>query len=508
MQPQVTRQTKPSINTFFAAGPSTSKGTPGVEESRGLSSKWTPEIAKSKLEKNEFVRIAAPTGKGAQTKAKASSSAPYKLPMNNLKNILEGTKYTKIEGGRRPKVIFLNYIPMKYIMDKFDELDGRALKRAFDPASVDNFEAYVKSISVTDVPGTEPRSYHLPVRIAGPALEIQVALKVFGLDFARIKAKMEGQNPKKGIFDETNADIIEKFAYHGSATLRVGDTEIDIEENVGDADWQASHIYGEAFAEEVLGRQEASKSHKIVDASGNDMSIEHFHFAALRLNKEREAIVRKNKIFIAVKARDGKVTGWKQVNVEDVKPLKVTTSNLYKNITDAIARSRTQFSETDSGRKPLKSVVLKTEKDDVKLQTAKFVEMEDDQTRYAVFPEFTLFSDSETFDVEKGELLVNVFKVAKKGTKNVIDKDYKPDKAIDQIANALKGMVDEEKLVEIVASLKAQVAKKLAELRKKKEDREEVQANKIDPSHYFDEEPEVTGPETQETESISEPGSA
>lgn len=503
--PSVTRSTKPSINTFFASVPLSGKGVPGVEESRETSTNWSPTAAKAKIQKREFFRHAQQKAKEVTKKAKASSSAPYTLPITGFKTILEGIKYAKAEGGYRPKVVFLNYIPLDYIMEMFGSYSKKDLKKVFEESSVNNFEDHVRSLSVTGVPGTKEGSYHLPVRIAGPAFQIQAAIKVYGLDFARIDAKVNGNIPKMGVFNENNYDIIDQFAYHGDVELSVDGKSRFISANIGHEGWISEHPYGGAYESEVDRRREDSLYHRLLDASGNEMSLSDFHFASLRLSRERGDVLRKNNIFVVNRDKEKNIIGWKLANLGDVAPAKMTSEQFFKSVTRQVLSNRGKTEQTDEGVRQSLSAVLREEKDIFKLHNAKYVTSESDQYKYAVLPAFTITHNKEQFQLEEGDLLIDVYRTKKVGNKTQTDPAYNPEHTITKLNATLSGMVEADELREIVVSLTKQTKEKWANFKAKKTSATESKI-KINPEDYFRD--DVTeSPESQAAEVVGEPGS-
>jgi len=437
-----------------------------------LGSYWDLIAAGELVDKHLFVKM---TSGKTKTKKLTLTLKGQPLP-NRPTSIVDGIK----DGGRASRIIYLNYIPMEYLERKYWEVIGDDTAKARQKFS--NVDTAMEELAEYAVDlGDHPEGrLHLPVRIAGNAANIQQLLQDIGLDFTRLRAhlddvplvKIEGYN-------DTNVEILDRYAYHGDVTLTgsvVGRKleTVDISANVTSTAPYVSrdHPYAFEYSNELKIKQQESRVFQILDEKNQVISLTYFAEAASTLTKET---------FDEVEQRKFTVTGT-EVSVGGAKDAQFATK-----LKQALEKIDSNKVTDDDGNEVTKDVVKVTlVKGNLVLKTQGREGVEKDSAgRYAFVSAFTFTSNQRTVDVNNDEIIIPVYEQitvkdkdpgAKKKTKKIDKKDYNPENVLRAFLDALSGSIQDEErtVIEINRDFKSTLAIKRQERAEKEKEEEQV----------------------------------
>lgn len=508
----ITTDRKPSITQYFAKGYAEKATSNAVPESASLSVSWSVEKAKLLAAKEDFAR-ASPATMSANKKTRVSSAATAKLPITGFKTILEGTKNAKAPGGRKPKVVFLSHIPVDWILDQLAEINKQHnLNKIF--RDYGTIETWLKEHSQTNVPGTPSGSYHFPVRISGPAPNVQDALKVFGLDFARLLAYVEKTSLEFGVYNEYNADIIDQFSFHGAVSVSVGEDTLELEPNVGFEGWVENHPYGQLYMQEIGQRFEQAKYLRLEDATGKEVPVYAFHYAGKVVASIGPKTVTNEYIVTArTNSKTGNVT-WVKSSVGESKITPASASNFNQRLVMQLNKIRKSFQQGDDGENtPLESIKLRIENGNLspKASATRSRVLAEGQNVYAIVPAFTFTDENGTVhQVNYGDIVIAVSTQTnkanqKKAAEGKAVKEQNPLEVLAAFEQVLESLVSASTKRSIVETLRADIIEKQAALRETQNRKKTAKRGAPEGKFYADNDDVADSPESQTVEPVDEP---
>lgn len=503
---KTTTNKKPSFAQYFAKE-FEKNGVPDVEESRSLSAKWSNKIASEMFAKKKYVRF-TPAGPTKSGKTKANSQ-PTGLPVKGFKSILEGAANKNAPNGRRTKNIYLSHVPVDWLLKNLKTLNsGNKISNAI--RDYPDFEEWLKEHSETGIPGTAPGSYHFPIRMSGPAINVQTAIKSYGLDFARLAARKEIE---MGVFNDVNWRMIDEFAFHGAVEVVDGNGEkIPLEANIGYPGWEDDHPYGALYVHELDLRFEENKALKIKDANGKDLPLYNVRYISARCYVSGEKYVAQNMMMTSRSGKDGKLI-WSKARVGDEKGSAVSTTNFAKGLAAAVEKARSSRTFKPDGSDVInKTVSLVLEKKKDKKQgvlgfgtPGRSKLATEGQTEYAIVPTFTYTDENGIFhEIKENDLVIPVVKRSGgKGEKVTFDVDYKPGAVLEAFASALANLVEDKDAQDIISNLRQQIAQKQADRKKSLANKKSSASHGLPRPQFLEDEFELqTAPDSQTYENI------
>jgi hypothetical protein len=365
---------KRSIFDYFATPAAGGKNKSGKE----TAGNWSLKRGLQLYNDRKFIRHALPVGSQKDKSPKNSLSA---LP-NKPTIIVDGT--VPKENTKSHKIVFLNLVSVSWFVDRLKILDeandGRLSKHFHD---FNDFEKKLTKDYSVELDGAK----YVPIRVAGIAAWVQSAVKSFGLDFGRVVAVATGVAPTRGVYNETNADLINEWAYHGVIELSQGTDKVTYDANIllDSERFSEYEALEKTYRAEIAGKLSVKKGAVLLDDSGRPITLlTYCHFASeMRAKNTKE-------IGNLLKVVDKKANS----NMTQAATLAFATSLkalIQKALTEKTAIQIVKSTQTKGKKATSDLFMLTTLKEAAK--SAK---------RFVHFPKFTIDDD----EIPKGTILI------------------------------------------------------------------------------------------------------
>lgn len=478
-----------------------------AEEINSVTEKWSLENARQLYEKHKYLRMANPSQKpGASKGATRAAAAPAELPLR-LKDIV--TVRMRMKKPITP-TLYLGFLPLNRLMEVLREIngvDGKVTKvfgRNVFTEFEDGLKEYAVRLTEAGIPGL-----HIPIRLAGSTSKLQAMLKVYGLDFGSIIARVnnESQLPRYQ-YNSYNVEFIDIYAYHGAGKLEgTKDEEFAIEPNMGDVPEGQLNIYSEQYFVETDINREKSSIYAVVTEDGQNVMLSKWIIATsaiIRLPYTEQEKLRR----YATTDIEGR-TVFKETGRGGV-----AYAEFLRTIRNTLKKGENfEKLKIIVGPKVVDGVVKEGE-----IQTTTRKEgITDKLNKYVDIPGFTFKLGGIDTVVEEGVLVFPAFKgrgikkdsKAKESGESKDDPNYDPKELINTFVKKLEGAVDDQVIDDIRDTMKRNLQNMIAKRKKAQEAKgaakEKAQVEYVLGEDYEDEdeigsaEPEEEGVVPEET---------